>query len=181
MVVGMKTSKEFARGEGSHFQTEWQLEHHGDGSPISPVSPLTKKQPPLSEKVTLFCLEFNFRRDLLGMVKEKGEAQSRRSDQPNKPWLAAGNRGAARYPSHLRSLQGAAFLLNREGRILRQEEHLTKDGEEGKHMILFKKKWVNRLKWRKARYGGQNTPQLLMPSRAQQTTARAKSNHLFYI
>lgn len=35
----------------------------------------TKKQPPLSEKVMLFCLEFNFKRDLPGMMKEEGEAQ----------------------------------------------------------------------------------------------------------
>lgn len=85
MVVGTKTLKRFGQGEGSHFQTEWQLELHGDGSPISPVSPLTKKQPPLSEKVMLVCLEFTFRKDLPGMVKEEGEAQSRGSDQLNKP------------------------------------------------------------------------------------------------
>lgn len=113
MLVGTKTLKRFGQGEGSHFQTEWQLELHGDGSPISPVSPLTKKQPPLSEKVMLVCLEFTFRKDLPGMVKEEGEAQSRGSDQLNKPWLAVGNNGAVRYASHLRSLQGAAFLLNR--------------------------------------------------------------------
>lgn len=57
---------------------------------------------------------------------------------------------------------------------------MSEDGEEGKYMVLFEeKKWAKRLKRRKASYGGQILPQLLISSRGQQTIAQAKPTYLF--
>lgn len=81
---------------------------------LCPRAPLLllpfKEQPPVPEKVTFYCQQWNFRRDFPGKVKEEGEAQCSSSDQKYEPWLSV--RSGGLQSGHVHIL-GAAFSMNR--------------------------------------------------------------------